>query len=114
MAVIEYGSGGFWVESLTDSVTIVDAAGVQTSSTRTIEKPGIVLGYSICPVAPANNDNVQAIGSITVLEQSGGGIGLGEFITGIRTQIIKQIGTAGNTVITVEIVLFMRGRGRNP
>jgi len=110
-AVVAYGNDGSWMEALVDSVTIPDAAGVTTSSARNITRPGICIGYAITILSSATNDNKQAIGTVTVLEQGGSAIQIGEFVSGIRTQIEKQAGTAGATIVSVQINLWLRPRG---
>jgi len=110
MTIIFETGNEFWIEQLEDTVTIEDAAGLYNSGILNLERSGRCLGFSVTVITAANNDNTQAIGSILLLDQGSGSITFGELLTGIVTRIQKQIGTAGNIVVTVKIMLFMRGR----
>jgi len=110
MTIIFETGNEFWIEQLEDTVTIPNGAGLTDSGVLNLERSGRCLGFSVTVITAASNDNSQAIGSILLLDQGSGSITYGELITGVVTRIQKLAGTAGNTVVTVKIMLFMRGR----
>jgi len=101
----------FWIEQLNLVVQLQDAAGEYSSAVLNLQKPGNAVGYTITPTNPADNDNVQAVGIVHLTNQAGGSIASGAFITGVTANITKAIGTAGNTNVSINVSLLMRGTG---
>jgi len=109
---IVYNQGNeFWIEQHTVTITLIDAAGIQSTGVTNVNRPGNCVGYSVTPGFPSNNDNTQAVSLISMLDQGSGTLGVGEFITGFVVRVVKQIGTAGNTNVAINVTLLMRGRG---
>lgn len=103
----------FWIEALFASLTIPDAAGVTTSAVFPLTKSGEFLGGSVSANNSATNDNVQAVGDIKLTDPTPSALAYGEFLDSITFRVTKLAGTAGATVYSVIILLFMRGRGSN-
>lgn len=111
MTIIFNEGDRFWIEQHTVNVTLTDAAGFVDSALTAMHKSGTIVGYNLTPGLPVNNDNSQAVALISLLDQGSGTIVPGESITGFIVRITKQIGTAGNTVIAINVMLLVRGEG---
>jgi len=109
--VLEFGDL-FWIERLEVSVTLPDAAGSSQSSIIPLEKSGNFLGAAIAIGHALNDNNVQAIGATEIRQGAGGQILLNDFLPDIRLRVRKQVGTAGNTTVIYNVMLFMRRPAR--
>jgi len=94
----------------THLVTVeTDDATIITSALTNLDIPGNVVGYfSTAGFAPAN-DNTQANGLITILDQGNGTIFLGEAITGFVVRLHKQAGVSGTSNMNVIVAFMIRG-----
>jgi len=111
MTIVYNVGDEFWIEQLNLVVQLQDAAGEYSSSVLSLVKPGNCIGYTITPTNPADNDNTQAVGIVHLTSQTGGSIASGAFITGVTANITKAIGTAGNTNVSINVSVLMRGTG---
>jgi len=60
--VVIFGKGNeFYIERVSVSIALVDAAGTITGGLTDLERPGFFLGGSIVWTSVVNNDNVQTI-----------------------------------------------------
>jgi len=110
MVIIFQQGKEFWIERVSVSVVIPDAAGETTGTAVSLERAGFFLGGSISISNVLPNDNAQGIGSIELRGLPTGQIILGTFVEQVRGVIQKQLGTAGNTTVSLQIMAFMRGR----
>lgn len=100
---------GTWhVEQHSLSTTLTDAAGFIDSNTVTVIRSGAIVGFAVGPQFGAANDNVQAIGFTHMLTNGGGAFVYGQRLVDIVLRTNKQAGTAGNTVVTHQVLLFIR------
>jgi len=96
-----------WIEYHEIALTLPDAAGEVNSLSTVLNKNGRFRGCAIVARSGAPNDNTEAVGLITILNQTGAIIDLNTQITGIRINVKKQLGTAGATVITFHVLVFL-------
>jgi len=111
MTIVFTAGDEFWIEQLNLVVQLENAAGEYSSGVLALQKPGNVVGYTITPTNPADNDNTQAVGIVHLTSQTGGSIPSGAFITGVTANVIKEAGTAGNTNVSINVSMLMRGTG---
>jgi len=111
MTIIFSQGDEFWIEQLNLVVQLQDAAGEYSSAVLNLEKPGSCIGYTITPTNPADNDNTQAVGIVHLTSQVGGSIASGQPISGVTANVIKAIGTAGNTNVSINVTVLMRAVG---
>jgi len=111
MVIVFEQGARFWIEQHSVSLTIPDAAGRTDSAVINVDRPGNCVGHTVTAGIAASNDNSQAIALLSLLDPGSGSIANGEFITGVIARITKAAGTAGNTVVVLNITLLMRGSG---
>jgi len=109
MPIIFQQGDNFWIEIVEmPLLTIPDAAGRVSSTIVTLEKSGRVVGSMIYQMGGLDNDNTQAIGQFDVRSELAAQLDYGLSITGVQWRITKQAGTAGNTLQSAFVILFMR------
>jgi len=111
MTIIFEMGDEFWIEQLNLVVQLQDAAGEYSSGVLSLTKPANCVGYTITPTNPTDNDNTQAVGIVHLTQQAGGSIASGQPITGVIANIIKEAGTDGNTNVSINVSLLLRGTG---
>ena len=100
--------GNWHIEMLEFIVTIADAAGRYFSGVNNLERPGSFMGGSVVTTAMGNNDNSEAVGSTELRNQVSGALGFGDQVTGVVVRVNKQAGTAGNTVQSFIVMVYIR------
>jgi len=109
---IIFGKGEeFWIEALSMTISLPDAAGTVTGAVVNLERPGIILHISGSWNNPASGDNSGTLGAIGYLTEGSLPAARGTSATGCRTRIIKTVGTAGATSVFGEMLVFMRKQG---
>jgi len=108
MPIIYEDGDRFWIEQYTINVTLLDAAGRYDAADENMIKIGAVVGMVATCQQMINNDNAQAVGSWEIRDESGNSLPYGERATQFRFRVVKQVGTAGSTVQTWQILLFKR------
>jgi len=110
MTIIFEMGDQFWIESFDVNVTIEDAAGSYNNSAGNIpfERAGTYLGAAIVLGSLVNNDNTQAIGAVEINNIGFINLAIGNQMTGIRLVVTKTAGTAGSTVMTYSVIVFLR------
>jgi len=112
MTIIFQEGTRFWIESILVSVTAADAAGRYFSASTPLARSGTILGVSVGPLSTGgNNDNSQVVGAIEIRDGGGATITLGQQLNNISMRIVKEIGTAGNIILSFNLLVFMRGSG---
>jgi len=110
MVIIFQKGNEFWIEQVIVSVTIPDAAGRTTGGNTTLQRAGIFVGGAIAGQSGTDNDNSQAIGNVELRGTPTGTLTLGVFVSGVGARVAKQLGTAGNTVMSYNAIVMLRGR----
>jgi len=109
--VIVLDFGTWWVEALTNQITLQDAAGRYTSGTANLQREGVLIGMVGNFHALQNAiDNVENIGGLEVMNQSLA-YTIGARITGSRCRVTKAIGVDGNVTVDVHVVVLVRKIG---
>jgi len=111
MTIIFEMGNRFWIEELNAVVPLVDAAGRVSSPVGNLTRAGVYLGGAVYVRFGPDNDNVQAVGTIEILDQASGTLDSGDNITGIIVRANKELGTAGATNLSCNVLMFMRGSG---
>jgi len=108
MSIVILGKG-WHVESTVISVTIEDAAGTYDTDFA-LEKPGAFLAGVATPTEFTTNDNIHAIGIISLARAtpSATQLTIGQNCTGMRVRIIKGAGTAGSTGVVIVATVVIR------
>jgi len=109
MTIIFQKGNEFWIESIELSLSVPDVLGRTDSAVVNLERSGFFLGVAEGRVQAGNNDNTQAIGWTDIRDQGGAKLDIGDRVTGILMRVTKQAGTAGPTLITSNVLIFLRG-----
>lgn len=100
----------FWIDIIQVTVTLSDAAGTYSGALVPVVKVGEYIGGTITAKSTAQNDNVEAVGLVELRDS--GTIAFGSEVLSVRVRVNKTAGTAGDTVVTFEVMLFMHRPSR--
>lgn len=110
MTVIMFHPEG-WIESHFVTISIPDAAGSFETGVIPVSKAGNVMAAYVTMVDGVSNDNIQTLGVVGIIRGTPTPVvdlSLGLPLTGFILKGSKTLGTAGVTVQSFNVVLFMK------
>ena len=98
-----------WIQSTTVQITVTNAAGVYSSPLTQLDKPGRYAGVAMGFLNVTNNDNSQAIGGYSFRRRNPNATPVyGDAFTEWDVRIVKQVGTAGATIIDLAVMIWLK------
>jgi len=74
-----------------------------------LDRNGRFCGATVIGRSGAVNDNTEAVGYIDLVASGGGALfDFGSVATQFNVRVYKQVGTAGNTNITLNVLIFLK------